>query len=333
MGRTSQPRDRRGRWTTTGRGASLGSQRSDFARALQHGPGGDNGGRSTVYAYLRDKDSPSGKAGSPYYVGVAGSVGRPYAGHGRTPVPRDERRIRMLRSNMTHEQAREWEKFYIQKYGRRDIGSGRKMLINHTDGGDGAAGLRHTTNAKTKMRAAHQGKSLSAEHKAKLSVSGRGRVASEETRAKLSARPVSPETRAKLTAANLRRSEQLSLNSARGVNRHDSATDRKRAEAKAISTANKYGISLAEYSSLTPKERNTLAQRFRRGQRGADLLATSTDIVKRKVDSARTTRAAATAAKYGIESSAYSSLDRKQKNTVASRFRRGVRGASLLHDL
>lgn len=206
MGRASQPRDRRGRWTEAGAGARLGSQKHDFARALQAESASstrDNSGRSTVYAYLRDKDSPNGKAGSPYYVGVAGDVTRPYGSHGRTPVPSDERRIRMLRQNVTHEQAREWEKHYIQQFGRRDIGTGRKMLINHTDGGEGVTGHRHSKATRAKLSAAHKGRKLPAEQVAKMAASRRGKTQAPEAREKIAnaARNISAETRARRSAA------------------------------------------------------------------------------------------------------------------------------------
>lgn len=155
-----------------------------------------------MYAYLRDKDSPNGKAGSPYYVGVAGSVQRPYQLHGRTPVPSDERRVRVLRQGVTHEQAREWEKYYIEKFGRKDVGTGRRMLMNRTDGGDGTARLNARTRAK--IGSVHRGVPKSEEHKAKLRVTSSNRT--PETRAKLRnaqlGKKHSAETRAKMSASH-----------------------------------------------------------------------------------------------------------------------------------
>lgn len=88
-------------------------------------------------------------------------------------MPPDERRIRMLRQNVTHEQAREWEKFYIQKFGRVDVGNGRAMLQNRTSGGDGTAGLRQRPQHTAKIREANRGKRRSSETKARISaVSG-----------------------------------------------------------------------------------------------------------------------------------------------------------------
>jgi hypothetical protein len=279
MGRVNQPRDRRGRWTTTGAGARLGSQRQDFARALQHqGRGRDNDGRSTVYAYLRDKDSPSGKAGSPYYVGVAGDVRRPYSPHKRTPVPSDERRIRMLRSNVTHEQAREWEKYYIEKFGRKDAGTGRRMLINRTDGGEGTIGQKFSPQSRAKMSASQRGRTLTDEHKSKIAAAGKGRKPTDETRAKLAeanrGKIKSPETRAKISAAARNRSEETRKKIGESnKGRIASAETRAKMSAKkkgvshstehvaavassrVRSTAKKYGIDEGIWARMTPKQR------------------------------------------------------------------------------
>jgi hypothetical protein len=244
MGSRNQPRDWRGRWTTTGAGRRLGSQRQNFAQALQAQPGGDNDGRSTVYAYLRDKDSAGGKAGSPYYIGVAGDRARPYDKHGRTPVPQDERRIRMLRSNVTHDQARMWEKFYIAKFGRKDIHSGRQMLLNRTDGGEGVTGLKHSASSRQKMSdLAKKRAPASQETLRKRSEAQKGRRHTPETIAKMreSKRHQTAETRAK-----------------------SSATQKQNA-------AKRYGISIDQYNSLTAKNRRAMAARFHRGKRGADL--------------------------------------------------------------
>ena len=125
-----------------------------------------------VYCYLR-------KNGSPYYVGISGGSARPTQRHrtnrGGVQVPRDRSRIRVLRSGLSREKACEWEMFYIQHYGRKDIGTG--ILRNRTDGGDnGGLGHRH-----------------SEEHKAYIASVHRGRKASPETRKKLRANAARPE--------------------------------------------------------------------------------------------------------------------------------------------
>jgi hypothetical protein len=217
------------RWTVEGRGKTLFSQRSDFANALQaEGTSSrlDNDGLSTVYAYLRDKDSARGKAGSPYYIGVAGSVRRPYEKNNHfVPVPKDHRRIRLLRSGLTHEQARQWERFFIEKYGRMDASTGRRLVHNRTDGGEGVVNLsneaksriaavsrQRTTSDETrqKMRKNNLGKIRSSEHKARISASLKKMP--EEAKARLRVlnlgRRHSAEAKTKMSEAALKRSEE-----------------------------------------------------------------------------------------------------------------------------
>ena len=86
-----------------------------------------------VYCYLRAKDGFA-DAGTPYYVGIAKRASRPFESH-TCSKPRSKSHVRVLRSSITREEAIEWEKFYIQKFGRMDIGTG--ILRNQTDGGDG----------------------------------------------------------------------------------------------------------------------------------------------------------------------------------------------------
>ena len=86
-----------------------------------------------VYCYLRTKDL------TPYYVGVAAGTDpyRPIGKH-NVAVPKDRKRIQILDSGLTFEEALEIEIFYIAKYGRKDIGTG--ILRNRTDGGEGRLG-------------------------------------------------------------------------------------------------------------------------------------------------------------------------------------------------
>lgn len=155
-----------------------------------------------VYCYLRAKTSKNGKAGTPYYVGVASSAARPRASHVCSVPPIGQRqRIRVLRSGLTWEGACEWEKFYIKHFGRIDLGTG--ILQNLTEGGDGVKG--HGPATLEKMRMAHIGKPLTAEHsenrrqahlalnrrcseshKAKVSASLKGHSFAEESKKKIS---------------------------------------------------------------------------------------------------------------------------------------------------
>lgn len=96
----------------------------------------------------------------------------------------------VIHENLSWEEACSLEKFYIAKIGRRDLGKG--TLVNHTDGGDGTSGYRHTEIAKRKigeydkirnfseetrkkLSAIHKGKPLTDSHKEKLSNSLKGR--------------------------------------------------------------------------------------------------------------------------------------------------------------
>jgi hypothetical protein len=97
-----------------------------------------------VYEYLRED-------GSPYYVGK-GSGFRAYCK--RPYRPKDKSRIKIIKDNLTEEEAFDLEKTLIEQYGRQDLGTG--ILKNKTVGGEGY--------------------SLSDETKQKLSIAGKGRV-------------------------------------------------------------------------------------------------------------------------------------------------------------
>lgn len=88
-----------------------------------------------VYAYIRSKDSLSGKAGTPYYIGK-GCDNRAYKPHGKhITVPQDHNFIIIISKNLSNVGACAIERRMIAFYGRRDIGTG--ILHNRTNGGDG----------------------------------------------------------------------------------------------------------------------------------------------------------------------------------------------------
>jgi hypothetical protein len=78
------------------------------------------------YFYLRED-------GTPYYVGKGcnSRINNKY--HPGISLPPPERRIK-VHQNLTEEEALEKEKYYIKKYGRKDLGTG--ILYNRTDGGE-----------------------------------------------------------------------------------------------------------------------------------------------------------------------------------------------------
>lgn len=93
-----------------------------------------------VYAYLRSNDSETAKAGTPYYIGK-GKNDRAFSYHGRNVyVPENINNIVFLETNLTEVGALALERRYIRWYGRKDLGTG--ILLNLTDGGEGAAGRK-----------------------------------------------------------------------------------------------------------------------------------------------------------------------------------------------
>ena len=116
-----------------------------------------------TYAYLRED-------GTPYYIGK-GKARRAFSRHHRScPTPKDKSRIIFLKKNLTEAEALKHEVYMINVLGRKDLGTG--ILRNLTDGGEG---ITKTT------------RTLSVEHKRKLSIAGKKRRHSPETKKKISA--------------------------------------------------------------------------------------------------------------------------------------------------
>ncbi len=106
-------------------------------------------------------------AGNPFYVGK-GKGGRykyhpndcqnskdsQYRTHFYTKLRKmarlgEEFTFEIFKGNLLESEAFEWEKFLIAFWGRRDIKTG--CLCNHTDGGEGASGSKHSDEHKAKI--------------------------------------------------------------------------------------------------------------------------------------------------------------------------------------
>lgn len=130
-----------------------------------------------IYAYIRNKDSATAKAGTPYYIGK-GKDKRAWEIHKGAKRPKNKNFIVILENNLTEIGAFALERRYIRWWGRKDIGTG--ILLNRTDGGEGSAGLVFPESAKKKLSEKNKGKVVSEETRSKLSASAKGRHQTEE---------------------------------------------------------------------------------------------------------------------------------------------------------
>ena len=127
-----------------------------------------------IYAYIRNNDSKTAKAGTPYYIGKGKKDRLSNKNGHHVPVPIDKNRIVIMESNLTEIGALSLERFYIRWYGRVDNGTG--ILRNLTDGGDGVSGFIPSEETRMKMRLKKLGKPGNS----------RGKLKSEETKRKIS---------------------------------------------------------------------------------------------------------------------------------------------------
>lgn len=91
-----------------------------------------------VYAYLRNKDSKTAKAGTPYYIGKGcGARAWKHCNSDAIQPPTDHSNVIILESNLSELGAFALERRMIKWWGRLDNGTG--ILRNQTDGGQGGA--------------------------------------------------------------------------------------------------------------------------------------------------------------------------------------------------
>ena len=108
-----------------------------------------------VYEYLREDLTP-------YYIGK-GSGNRAWRKN-RNYYPGDDNRVKIIKDNLTEDQAFELEIELIAKHGRKDLGTG--ILRNQTHGGDGGtvgpeARKKISENAKGKPKTAETRRKMS----------------------------------------------------------------------------------------------------------------------------------------------------------------------------
>ena len=129
-----------------------------------------------TYAYLREDRTP-------YYIGK-GKGERAYKkSKNDIRPPKDKSRILLLKQNLSEEEAFQHEKYMIDVFGRKDLGTG--ILHNRTDGGDGASGVLQTEETKLKRSNALKGRPRPEEVKNKIGEKNKGRTQSQEARDKI----------------------------------------------------------------------------------------------------------------------------------------------------
>ncbi len=119
--------------------------------------------------------------GSPYYIGK-GKGNRAF-NKKRMFVPKDKKRIVIIKDNLTESEAFALEVSLIEKFGREDLGLG--TLKNKTNGGDGHSGFIKTEKTKKQVSEKLKGVSKSDKHRENISKGRLGITFSEEHRRKL----------------------------------------------------------------------------------------------------------------------------------------------------
>ena len=118
---------------------------------------------------------------------------------------------------MSEEDALEVEMLLIAEYGRVDNGSG--ILSNHTDGGDGASGYKHTEEHKSFISTIHKERVFSEEHKEAMRKpkSEEGRKAIAEAQRKLRADGYRPSKESNVKRSNTLKGRVMSSEHAQKI--------------------------------------------------------------------------------------------------------------------
>jgi hypothetical protein len=221
-----------------------------------------------VYVYLRRRHGFA-RQGTPYYVGIASRANRPCERHS-CPVPADKSLIRIMRSGLSRAEANKWERFYIAKFGRKNLGAG--ILLNLTDGGDGSPGHTMSPEAIKRIIAGNKGKIVSPETRARISAANKGRQLSQTQKEFLRqfnlGKKQSPEHVEARAAAcrGVALTQEHRARIAEGLRGYvkSDAAKKKQSETRIRNAAAKKGMSYEEYIQ-TPKfltvQRNNARQR------------------------------------------------------------------------
>jgi hypothetical protein len=152
-----------------------------------------------------------------FYIGIGKKEERAHFNSPRSEfwkrvVGKHGRIVEILFKDISWEEACQIETYLIRFYGRSDQGG---ILINRTDGGNGAVGYVPSAEARAKISKAKKGIPRSAETRAKLAFAQTGKKLSDEIKAKMSksgkGKKVTPETIAKRIAKTTgkKRSEEM----------------------------------------------------------------------------------------------------------------------------
>lgn len=143
-----------------------------------------------VYEHLRNDTNEV------FYVGIGKEEGRAYIKDGRNPhwkniVNKVGYTVNIIHKDIEHEEAKKIEMLLIEKYGRKNLGTGN--LVNLTDGGEGGSGIVVSEETRQKMSEALKGRTFSEETKQKMSEAQKGdkhhmfgKTRSEESKQKTS---------------------------------------------------------------------------------------------------------------------------------------------------